>query len=384
MDIGGSITQVFHKYEKQKLKIRRANSMEDLKGPKKRWISSNSGGTDGTRIDDSYSDDSDEYMSSPRVLEKNDPQYSTIQHRRMSFPFDRPEMAQKIEDPAFFLEMTKIRRAIEEEFQKDNCYREVKPPQKVTKTFVRKKKMVNRRTQTYLRELLWVEGEDVLDSDQEIIMEEDCELDENFTKGLIAGVIDAVSGEESPEELSKRSPRRRRRKEKKHEIPEFELKEILGEFDIDDRGNHVILRDDQNGNLVDKNDQRVNKRGYLIDKFGNIINKLGKIVFRATELDSEGEIPAEFVFEKHKENLLEMEPVVDQEYKVEEYGMTPQAQPHPQKTPTKDTEEDEDELVERELQQFKQGVQMSSRSGSKERPEELPPAGNKRHVFDEN
>lgn len=335
VDIGGSITQVFHKYQKEKIMIRRANSMEDLMAYKKRRISSISNNSQGTKVDDYYSDDSEEYPGSPRVLDRQDPQYSTIMHRRMSYPFDKADVAQKVEDPAFFLEITKMRRAIQEEYQKDNCYREVKPPQKATKTFVRKKKMVNRRTQTYLRELLWVEGEDVLDSDQEIILEEDCELDENFTKGLIAGVIDAFSADESPEELSKRSLRKRRRKEKKREVPEFELKDILGEFDIDAQGNHVILRDDEKGNLVDKNDKRVNQRGYLVDKFGNIVNNVGQIVFKVTELDSEGEIPAEFVFEKHKENLMEMGPVAlsDPELKVEEYAMVPQALPMPQKTP---------------------------------------------------
>ena len=55
-------------------------------------------------------------------------------------------MPEKIEDDDFFLEITKMKRAIQEEYQKDNCYREVKPPQKVSKTFVRKKKMINRRT----------------------------------------------------------------------------------------------------------------------------------------------------------------------------------------------------------------------------------------------
>ena len=39
VDIGGSITKVFHKYEKERLQIRRANSMEDFKASKKRWIS---------------------------------------------------------------------------------------------------------------------------------------------------------------------------------------------------------------------------------------------------------------------------------------------------------------------------------------------------------
>ena len=40
VDIGGSITQVFHKYQKEKIRIRRANSMEDLMAHKKRKISS--------------------------------------------------------------------------------------------------------------------------------------------------------------------------------------------------------------------------------------------------------------------------------------------------------------------------------------------------------
>ena len=58
---------------------------------------------------------------------------------------------------------------------------------------------------------------------------------------------------------------------------------------------------------------------------------------------------------KHKENLMEMGAVAlsDPELKVEEYAMVPQTLPVPQKTPAKDTDEDEDELVERELQQFK-------------------------------
>lgn len=100
--------------------------MEDLKTAKKRWISQSSGGTDGTRIDDGFSDESEEDEDSPRVLEKNDPQYSTIMNRRMSYPFDRPDIAKKVEDKSFFLEMEKLRRAIIEEYQKDNCYHEVK------------------------------------------------------------------------------------------------------------------------------------------------------------------------------------------------------------------------------------------------------------------
>ena len=55
------------------------------------------------------------------------------------------------------------------------------------------KKLVNRRTQTYLRELLWLEGEEKLDSDLEIIMEDDIDLSDGFVGNLINGVIDGLS-----------------------------------------------------------------------------------------------------------------------------------------------------------------------------------------------
>ena len=45
----------------------------------------------------------------------------------------------------------------------------------------------------------------------------------------------------------------------------------MGEFDIDDMGNFIIIKGHK-GELLDKLGRRVNRRGYLIDKFGNIIN----------------------------------------------------------------------------------------------------------------
>ena len=38
--------------------------------------------------------------------------------------------------------------------------------------------MVNRRTQTYLRELLQLDGEELQDSDMEVMLEEDVEIDD--------------------------------------------------------------------------------------------------------------------------------------------------------------------------------------------------------------
>jgi len=86
-------------------------------------------------------------------------------------------------------------------------------------------------------------------------------------------------------------------------VPDFELADIMGEFEIDDLGNFIILRGEK-GELLDKKERRVNRRGYLIDRFGNVINKETLIIFKAIELDSDDEIPAPFGFEKRKKNLL--------------------------------------------------------------------------------
>ena len=48
----------------------------------------------------------------------------------------------------------------------------------------------------------------------------------------------------------------------------------MGEFDIDDMGNFIIIKGLE-GELLDKFGRRVNRRGYLIDRFGNIINTKG-------------------------------------------------------------------------------------------------------------
>lgn len=91
--------------------------------------------------------------------------------------------------------------------------------------------------------------------------------------------------------------------EKKHlkndEIPKifpftkFNIKNVLGDFEMDPLGN-PILEKDANGNLIDRKGQRVNQKGYLIDKDGNIINKNGKLMFVNSILDAEGDIPKVF------------------------------------------------------------------------------------------
>lgn len=101
------------------------------------------------------------------------------------------------------------------------------------------------------------------------------------------------------------------------EIPDFEIEDIMGEFDIDDQGNYIILRNDDNGNLEDKNEKRVNRRGYLVDKQGNVIDRYGNFIFKENELDSDDEIPPPYSFEKRKMQLLSHKPDELEDFRLE-------------------------------------------------------------------
>ena len=77
----------------------------------------------------------------------------------------------------------------------DNVYADCKPADKAKEE--RKKKTVSRRTQTYLRELLMMEGEELGDSDLEVVLDDDAEIESTLAKGLIEGVIDGLSDMDS-------------------------------------------------------------------------------------------------------------------------------------------------------------------------------------------
>jgi hypothetical protein len=114
-----------------------------------------------------------------------------------------------------------------------------------------------------------------LDSDLEIVMEDEAEMDMEYAKDLIEGVIDGLSDSESGiGGKGKKSKKKKLNGKRAKEIPDFELADIMGEFEIDDLGNFIILRGDK-GELLDKKERRVNRRGYLIDRFGNVINSKG-------------------------------------------------------------------------------------------------------------
>lgn len=77
-------------------------------------------------------------------------------------------------------------------------------------------------------------------------------------------------------------------------MTEYELIDIMGDFEIDDLGNFIIIRAAGSTDLLDKRGRKVNRRGYLIDRFGNVINSQGNVIFKAMELDIDDEIPAPF------------------------------------------------------------------------------------------
>jgi len=73
----------------------------------------------------------------------------------------------------------------------------------------------------------------------------------------------------------------------------FNIKNVLGDFEMDPLGNPILDRD-SSGNFIDRAGRRVNSKGYLIDKDGNVINKNGKKMFDKNLLDNEGDIPKVF------------------------------------------------------------------------------------------
>lgn len=83
----------------------------------------------------------------------------------------------------------------------------------------------------------------------------------------------------------------------------FNVNDILGELDRDDRGNIVVLQDSQ-GNNCDKTGHATNIRGYLQDpSTGDILENYTKEkLFSASDIDEKGEIPAPFSVEKFNFN----------------------------------------------------------------------------------
>ena len=83
------------------------------------------------------------------------------------------------------------------------------------------------------------------------------------------------------------------------ELPNFEVEEILGEFERDDAGNQIILQT-ADGKLNDMYGRLINRRGYLVDPVGNVVTRGNVFIFYKEEIDFDDEIPAPYCFQKTK------------------------------------------------------------------------------------
>lgn len=94
----------------------------------------------------------------------------------------------------------------------------------------------------------------------------------------------------------------------------FNVNDILGDFDRDDKGHPLFLQDNK-GELVDKEGSRVNEKGYLVDpKNGDILTKKeGKKVFGNEELDEQGELPHPFNLERYNFNAHDVRGYFDKD-----------------------------------------------------------------------
>jgi hypothetical protein len=73
----------------------------------------------------------------------------------------------------------------------------------------------------------------------------------------------------------------------------FNISRVTGEFDLDAKGNVMLLKD-SNGGFADKKGRKVNMRGYLIDAQGNVIDIRGNPMFDRCVLETNGDIPPVF------------------------------------------------------------------------------------------
>ena len=201
-------------------------------------------------------------------------------------------------------------------------------------------------------------------------MEDEAEIDYDFAHDLIEKVIDKISADEEDEAPKKvKKDKKKKPFKAKKEIPDFELADIMGEFEIDDLGNFIIMRG-ENGELLDQKERTVNRRGYLIDRFGNVINTNGNVIFRAVELDVDDEIPAPYGFEKRKKNLLKLGD--ENQFRVESIheSITENQQSQQMKL------EDED-ILDKEIADIREKSKLSVEKQSESHTPGLPPSASR-------
>ena len=157
----------------------------------------------------------------------------------------------------------------------------------------------------------------------------------------------------SSQDKPKKKKRKRMTRRRMAEIPNFDVEEVLGEFETDKNNNHVILKT-KDGKLNDRFGRLVNRRGYLIDPAGNIVTRGGIFIFYSEEVDFDDEIPAPYCFQK----------IQGVQYKVEAFSAF-RAQTK------KDKISMQDEFIEREYQRLKAQSRQHKELHSQKNPSAL-------------
>lgn len=244
--------------------------------------------------------------------------------------------------------MNKLHNIYNMRDQFDNCYAEAMP---LYERPMRDVKLHSRKVQTNVLELLGVDDIYLQDTPRSLVSGDSDEyLEEGIDKKaawrLINGVIDGMDGSElGVERKEGPSKRRRRRLPKKRmaEIPNFDIEEILGEFETDGQGNYMIIKT-RDGKLNDKCGRLVNRRGYLTDAAGNVITRRGIFIFYKEEIDIDDEIPAPYCYEKKAKRS----------FRVEAFSVF-------RKEKKKERSEMPDEYIEREYHRLKEEARISKR-----------------------
>lgn len=140
------------------------------------------------------------------------------------------------------------------------------------------------------------------DSDEEQTDGEVPEIGKDYSRNLMANVLEGFSGlntTEQPKEEKKKKAKKKTTKKRKR--PVYEVEEITGVFEIDEFGNTLIDQE----TLVDAYGREVNKKGYLVDKWGNVINCKGDVIYERDELQLDGELPLLDAFNVRKKQVMD-------------------------------------------------------------------------------
>ena len=227
-----------------------------------------------------------------------------------------PRSKEMLLNPNFNRRMGELSKAYFIRDKYDNCYHE---PKALHHFPYKNCRMVSRTVQTNVLELLGVD--DLLPQysrnferirrrsrlnqkidEEEVDEHEDLDEAANLmSKGMVSNVLDNFEGFQEKRKRKKLPPARMR------QLPQFEISDLIGNFDIDEEGNFIIIKNgkDSAGNprLEDQDGRRVNQRGYYMSDDGQILMKDGTFVFRKDEVDDDGEIPAPFCYKKNKDSL---------------------------------------------------------------------------------